>query len=48
VRTKSKEIQVVTHILSKFDGFIHDKPLYVDLEGGCCSTKRQNRLKEVN
>ena len=34
IRTKSKEIQVVSHISSKYDGFVHDKPLYVDIEGG--------------
>jgi hypothetical protein len=47
VRKKSKEIQVVSHILSKFEGFIHDKPLYVDLEGGCCSTKRRIDLRKL-
>ena len=37
---KSKELQVVAHIASTYDGFVHDRPLYVDLQGGCCSTKR--------
>ena len=43
---KSKEIKVVSHILSKFDNFIHDKPFYVDLEGGCCATKRRIDLRQ--
>ena len=47
VKKKSKEIQVVTHLLSKYDGFIHDKPFYVDLEGGCCSTKRRIDLRKL-
>ena len=47
VRKKSKELQVVTHIASKFDDFIHDKAFYVDLEGGCCSTKRRKDLRKL-
>ena len=47
VRKKSKEIQVVSHILSKFDGFIHDKPFYIDIEGGCCATKRRIDLRKL-
>ena len=47
VRTKSKEMQVVSYILSKFDGFIHDKPFYVDLEGGCCASKRRVDLRKL-
>ena len=47
VRKKSKKLQVVTQIASKFDGFIHDKPFYVDLEGGCCSTKRRIDLRKL-
>jgi hypothetical protein len=26
VRKKSKELEVVSHIANKYDGFIHDKP----------------------
>ena len=44
---KSKELQVVSYILSKLDGFIHDKPFYVDLEGGCCATKRRIDLRRL-
>ena len=40
VRKKSKEIQVMTHLFSKYKGFKNDKPFYVDLEGGCCATKK--------
>ena len=47
VRTKSKEIQVMTHTFSKFEGFKHEKPFYVDLEGGCCSTKRRIDLRKL-
>ena len=47
VRKKSKEMQVVSHLLSKYDGFIHDKPFYVDLEGGCCATKRRIDLRKL-
>jgi len=38
---KSKELQVVIHVLSKYNDFIYNKPFYVDLEGGCCSTNRR-------
>ena len=47
VRKKSKEIQVVSHILSKYNEFKHDKPFYVDLEGGCCETKRRIDLRNL-
>jgi hypothetical protein len=47
VRSKSKEIEVVSYISSKLDGFIHDKPFYADLEGGCCSTKRRIDLRKL-
>ena len=47
VRKKSKEIQVMTHIFSKYDGFKNDKPFYVDLEGGCCATKRRIDLRKL-
>ena len=35
------------HIASTYDGFVHDRPLYVDLEGGCCSTKRRIDLRKL-
>ena len=47
VRRKSKELQVVAHLLSKYDDFIHDKPFYVDLQGGCCATKRRIDLRQL-
>ena len=47
VRRKSKELQVMTHIFSKYDGFKIDKPFYVDLEGGCCATKRRIDLRKL-
>ena len=47
IRKKSKELQVVAHLLNKYDGFIHDKPFYVDLEGGCCATKRRIDLRKL-
>ena len=47
VRKKSKELQVMTHIFSKYEGFKNDKPFYVDLEGGCCETKRRIDLRKL-
>ena len=47
VRKKSKELQVMTHIFSKYSGFKNDKPFYVDLEGGCCETKRRIDLRKL-
>ena len=47
VRKKSKELQVATHIFSKYDGFKNDKPFYADLEGGCCATKRRIDLRKL-
>ena len=47
IRKKSKEIQVVSHLLSKYDGFIYDKPFYVDLNDGCCETKRRIDLRKL-
>ena len=47
VRKKSKEIQVMTHLFSKYKGFKNDKPFYVDLEGGCCATKRRIDLRKL-
>ena len=38
---------MVSHISSKYDGFVHDKPLYVDLEGGCCASKRRIDLRKL-
>ena len=37
----------MTHIFSKYDGFKSDKPFYVDLEGGCCATKRRIDLRKL-
>ena len=47
VRKKSKELQVMTHIFSKYSGFKNDKSFYVDLEGGCCETKRRVDLRKL-
>jgi len=47
VRKKSKEVQVMTHVFSKYTGFKNDKPFYVDLEGGCCATKRRIDLRKL-
>ena len=38
---------MVAHIASTYDGFVHDKPLHVDLDGGCCSTKRRIDLRKL-
>ena len=37
----------MTHIFSKYDGFKNDKPFYVDLEGGCCASKRRIDLRKL-
>ena len=37
----SKELEVVIHIFNKYPNFIYNKPFHVDLEGGCCETKRR-------
>jgi len=47
IYTKSKELKVERHITRKFKGFIHDKPLYFDLEGGCCPSKRRIDLRKL-
>lgn len=47
IRAKSKELQVVSHIANIFKGFIHDKPLYVDLNGGCCPSRRRIDLRKL-
>ena len=47
MRKKSKEVQVMTHLFSKYDGFRNDKPFYVDLEGGCCATKRRIDFRKL-
>ena len=45
IRKKSKELRIVSYISGKYDGFIHDKLFYADLENGCCSTKRRIDLR---
>lgn len=47
IRIKSKELKVVNNITSKYNNFIHDKPLYVDLNGGCCESKRRIDLRKL-
>ena len=47
IKGKSKELQVVIHVLSKYKDFIYNKPFYVDLEGGCCNTKRRIDLRTL-
>ena len=42
---KSKELKVVSYIKQIYPIFIHDKPFYVDLKGGCCNTKRRIDLR---
>src|SRR3972149_10779603 len=45
IRKKSKELQIVSYISSENKDFLHDKPLYVDLNGGCCSSRRRIDLR---
>ena len=47
ITRKSKELKVVTYLLNIFNDFIYDKPFYVDLEGGCCATKRRIDLRKL-
>jgi hypothetical protein len=47
IQKKSKELKVVHHISSKYKGFLHDKPLYVNLQGGCCPSKRRIDLRKL-
>ena len=46
-RSKSKELQVVVYITNTYTDFIYNQPFYVDLEGGCCSTKRRVDLRTL-
>lgn len=47
ITRKSKELKVVTYLLNFFKEFIYDTPFYVDLEGGCCATKRRIDLRKL-
>lgn len=47
IRKKSKELKVISFIANKIEGFLHDKPLYVDLKGGCCNSKRRIDLRKL-
>ena len=48
IKTKSKELKVVSHIAQKYEGFYHGKCFYVDLRtGGCCATKRRVDLRKL-
>jgi hypothetical protein len=47
IRKKSKELKVVNYISSRYEGFLHDKPLYVDLNGGCCPSRRRIDLRKL-
>lgn len=47
IQKKSKEIKVVSYISQNIEGFVHDKPLYVDLKGGCCDSKRRIDLRKL-
>ncbi len=45
IKRKSKELKVISYILNIFKNWIYDKSFYVDLEGGCCATKRRIDLR---
>lgn len=47
IRKKSKELKVISHIGNLFEDWIHDKPLYVDIKGGCCNSKRRIDLRKL-
>ena len=40
-------MKVITHVLSMHNDFVHDKTFYVDLQGGCCATKRRVDLRKL-
>lgn len=44
---KSKELKVVCFISNNFEGWIHNKPLYIDIKGGCCDSKRRIDLRKL-
>ena len=47
IRKNYKELKVVHHISSRYEGFLHDKPLYVNLNGGCCPSRRRIDLRKL-
>ncbi len=47
IRKNYKELKVVHYISSRYEGFLHDKPLYVNLSGGCCPSKRRIDLRKL-
>lgn len=47
IRTKSKELKVVSHLVANDKAWICDKPLFVDLNGGCCPSKRRIDLRKL-
>jgi hypothetical protein len=49
IRTHEKELAVVKYLarFPWFEGFVHDKSFHVDLEGGCCATKRRIDLRKL-
>ena len=47
VRKEFKELRVVAHIASTYGNFIHDKPLYEDMEDGCFASKRSVDLMRL-
>lgn len=45
---RSKEIKVVSYFNEYImKGFIHDRPFYVNLRGGCCDSKRRIDLRKL-
>jgi hypothetical protein len=44
---KSKELKVVSYISNIYNDFYHDKPLYINLSGGCCTSKRRIDLRKL-
>jgi len=45
ITRKSKELKVISYLLNILKEWIYDKGFYVDLEGGCCSTRRRIDLR---
>ena len=47
IKKKSKELKVVSFIGQRQKEWVHDKPLWIDIKGGCCNSKRRIDLRKL-
>jgi hypothetical protein len=47
IQKKSKEIKVVNYITTKYKDWFHDKPLFYNMKGGCCDSRRRIDLRKM-